>query len=222
MPLVPRPGRLTSVVLDPQNPRSVSALARAGRWAKFQQVFPEITRMRVLDLGGMPSYWTAGPVRPAHVVTVNLWHADRDEPWIDHRQGDVLDLPASASGDRFDLVVSNSLLEHLGGHANRQRFADIVRAAGPRHWVQTPYRYFPLEPHWMFPGLQFLPFAARVAVTKRWRGGHMQADTDEQAVSRVNEVELVGLRQMRAYYPESTVWLERMLGLPKSMVAIRA
>ena len=27
--------------------------------------------------------------------------------------------------------------------------------------VQTPYRYFPVEPHWLFPGLQFLPMGLR-------------------------------------------------------------
>lgn len=214
--------RLTSAVVDPHNPRSISARARAARWQKFQQVFPDISSLRVLDLGGMPDYWVAAPVRPAHVLTVNLWPSDLDEAWVEHRQGDVLDLPMEVLEDGCDLIVSNSLLEHLGGHSNRQRFADMVRAAPSRHWVQTPYRYFPIEPHWMFPGLQFLPFAAQVAVTKRWRRGHMQAYTDDEAVSRVNEVELLGLRQMHAYFPQSEVWLERLAGLPKSMVAIRA
>lgn len=222
MPLALQRDRLTAALVDPQRATSVSARFRAARWEKFREVFPDIGGMRVLDLGGMPDYWKGAPVRPAHVVTVNLWDSDVDEPRIDHHQGDALDLPESVLRDNFDLVVSNSLLEHLGGHSNRQRFAYIAHTAAPRQWVQTPYRYFPIEPHWLFPGLQFLPFAAKVAVTKRWRFGHMQATTDEQAVERVNEVELIGIRQMQAYFPAADVWLERVAGLPKSLVAIRA
>ena len=32
----------------------------------------------------------------------------------------------------------------------------------PKSVVQIPYRYFPIEPHWLFPGLQFLPQRARI------------------------------------------------------------
>lgn len=62
----------------------------------------------------------------------------------------------------FDLVYSNSVIEHVGGHARSCDFAGMVKTLARRHWgVQTPYRYFSIEPHWLFPGLQFLPQSAR-------------------------------------------------------------
>ncbi len=39
-------------------------------------------------------------------------------------------------------------------------------------WVQTPYRYFPIEPHWIFPGFQFLPLSARTEISRRWPLGN--------------------------------------------------
>lgn len=52
----------------------------------------------------------------------------------------------------------NSPLEHVGGgHERRLRFAESVHALADRHRVQTPYRYFPIKPHWLAPGMQFLP-----------------------------------------------------------------
>ncbi|HEX4060865.1 MAG TPA: UDP-N-acetylmuramoyl-tripeptide--D-alanyl-D-alanine ligase [Streptosporangiaceae bacterium] len=56
----------------------------------------------------------------------------------------------------YDLVFSNSLIEHVGGHERRERFADTVHQLSGAYWVQTPYRYFPVEPHW-HPARSFCP-----------------------------------------------------------------
>jgi hypothetical protein len=71
-----------------------------------------------------------------------------------------------------DLVVSNSLIEHVGGVGPRRQLAETIRGLAPQYWVQTPYRYFPLEPHWMFPGMQFLPLNVRARLARRrWTVG---------------------------------------------------
>jgi hypothetical protein len=44
----------------------------------------------------------------------------------------------------FELVFSNPLIEHVGGHARRSKLARQVHQLAPPHWVQTPYPYFPL------------------------------------------------------------------------------
>lgn len=211
--------KLTDMVLDGANPRSVSAKARGRRWAELMRRFPELDQMKVLDLGGRPQFWRDAPVRPAAVTTVNLVELPADEPWI-------TTLIADACADRwthgtFDLVISNSLLEHLGGVARRKQFADVVHAASERWWIQTPYRYFPIEPHWFFPGFQFLPLPMRIAITRRWPLGYRHAKTREQAYELVQEVELVTITEMRTLFPEGDVWKERMAGLVKSLVAVR-
>jgi hypothetical protein len=216
--------RLTRTAVDPGNPRSVSSRARARRWAEFAARFPRLADMRVLDLGGTPGYWRGAPVRPATVTVVNLdpvQLAPRPGEPIAVVQGDACDLPDSVRAERFDLVVSNSVLEHVGGHARREQFAESVHAAAPHHWIQTPYRYFPIEPHWLFPGFQFLPVAAQTYVTRRWPLGHRHATDKATATTWALEAELVSITEMRYYFPGSKIWCERLAGLPKSLVAVR-
>ncbi|UOT05842.1 class I SAM-dependent methyltransferase [Rhodococcus opacus] len=175
--------------------------------------------MRVLDLGGTPSYWESAPTKPLAVTTVNLARLEGTDT-VYAVQGDACDPPREIKGP-YDLVVSNSLIEHVGGHSQRARLADVIHRHADRHWVQTPYRYFPIEPHWMFPGIHFLPFAARVRLTEVWRFGNRHTNNRQTAINSVNEVDLIGKTQMQDYYPSSEIWTERMFGLTKSLVAIR-
>lgn len=213
--------QLTNRFVDTTNPRSASSKARRLRWNTFLEVFPDLAEMRVLDLGGTPYYWSSAPRRPVAVTTVNLERFDEVEPFVTSVQGDACDPPKQVLREQFDLVVSNSLLEHVGGHIQRERLAAVVYGVASRHWVQTPYRYFPIEPHWLCPGIQFLPFEARVRLTMAWPLGHQNTSDREKAMSYVHEIDLIGITQMRSYFSSSTLWIERAAGLPKSLVAYR-
>jgi hypothetical protein len=125
------------------------------------------------------------------------------------------------SGETFDLVLSNSLIEHLGGHHQRVRFAEVTRSIAPHYAVQTPYRYFPVEPHWVFPGLQFLPLSARVWLAPRWPLGHTHGWPAKEAQDEVMSTELLSLTDMHSYFPDAHVVWERFMGLPKSLTLIR-
>lgn len=216
--------RITSALINPHNPRSLSTRLRGKRWDQFAARFPDLDRMRVLDLGGTPAYWRNAPIRPAAVTVVNLdpvQLAPAPGEAIVTVQGDACDLPDEIRRERFDLVVSNSVLEHVGGHAQRERFAESVHQSAPHHWVQTPYRYFPIEPHWLFPGFQWLPVAAQALVTQRWPLGHRHATDKAAATVWALEAELLSITEMRHYFPDSQIWRERFAGLPKSLVAVR-
>lgn len=208
-------------VSDVDSGRSLAARARDNRWNELVRRFPDLGSMRVLDLGGVPRQWAQRPVRPAQVVSVNLeCHPPVDQPWIVAVRGDACDLPAELRGERFDLVYSNSVLEHVGGHARRVAFAETVHEAADHYWVQTPYRYFPVEPHWLFPGFQFLPLPARAVLSERWPLGHIRSAGRSTALADVAWVELIGMTEMQAYFPGSEIWRERFAGIPKSLVAV--
>ncbi|WP_285508633.1 class I SAM-dependent methyltransferase [Actinokineospora sp. NBRC 105648] len=211
--------KVRRVLNDPTAPGSLSSRARAKRWSELMSRFPDLAALRVLDLGGLPSFWRAAQTRPAELTTVNLVEAEAPEPWIRHLVDDAC-APGQIEGERFDLVVSNSLLEHVGGYAPRRDLAEVIRGAAPRHWVQTPYRYFPIEPHWMFPGLQFLPTAARAAAIRHWPLGYSRLSGDD-ATDAVLATELVSITELRLLFPDSDIWHERAAGLTKSIVAVR-
>jgi len=214
------PNVVVARLIDPARPGSFVYRCRQRRHEEFNHRFPDLADMRVLDLGGTAASWRASAVQPLKLTLVNLNHErESGEPWMDIVYGD-----ACAGGfGQYDLVFSNSLLEHLGGHARRQQFAEVVREAAPYWWIQTPYRYFPIEPHWVFPGFQFLPFRARQEITQRWKIGHMGAHADTSEAARlVASVELISVTEMRSYFPGGEIWLERLAGLPKSLVAVKA
>lgn len=208
------------------SPTSLGAKARSRRWELFRQRFPAIEDLRVVDLGGTAESWLRSPVQPAHVTVVNLFEPGESSDRITAVTGDACDalqvLEKAAAHSRFDLVFSNSLIEHVGGHANRQRLATVIRELAPYHWVQTPYRYFPVEPHWLFPGMQFLPVAAKSRIELWWPFTHTRSTSIEDARSSVLWTELIGITEMRHYLPGSEILRERMAGLTKSIIAVQS
>lgn len=178
--------------------------------------------MRVLDLGGWAAGWEALSGHPGQVISLNLGpEVAPNETWIRCLQGDACSPPADLLRETFDLVYCNSLIEHVGGHERRKALAGVIRAMAPHHWVQTPYRYFPLEPHWLFPGFQFLPLCVQVTVSSTWPLGHMSSATRTEAVEDVLSVSLLNLTEMKHYFPDSEMVSERFLGLTKSLIAVR-
>jgi len=215
--------RLRARLSDRGNERSLAAKSRARRLATFLKHHPSLAEMRVLDLGGTAEWWDAVPSdrHPKEVVTLNLEKPRSGSDRVHHRYGDACDPPCDLRHS-FDLVFSNSLLEHVGGHWRRQRLADVIRAAAPRHWVQTPYRYFPIEPHYIFPGHQFLPLVARALIAEHWPLTGYPGRKAEAALRLAAETELVSLTEFRLLFPDAEILLERFAGLPKSLVAVRS
>jgi hypothetical protein len=213
--------RIRNVLVD--SPQSLGARSRTKRWERFMEHFPKISRMRVVDLGGTVDFWLRSAERPAELVVVNL-----DEPKEAPPRGmavvvaDACAPPPEVDGAEFDLVFSNSVLEHVGGHARRVAFAEVVRRLAPSHWIQTPNRYFPLEPHWLFPGFQFLPVGARASIAQRWPLAHTKARDRDDALSATMSTELIGRTELRAYFPDSQILAEKAGPLTKSLVAVRS
>ena len=204
-------------------PASMGQHMRTRRWEWFREEFPAIESMSVIDLGGTTEAWLRAPVRPAsvHVVNIEPESAETGAAWIHADQADACDLPERIRSGCYDLVFSNSVIEHVGGHAQRMRFAEAVHKLSSRHWVQTPYRYFPVEPHWVFPGLQFMPLALRARLAYHWPLVHTKAGSFNDALLASMEVELISRTEMRFYFPNSDIRAERGLGLAKSLIAIK-
>jgi hypothetical protein len=206
------------------DPRSMGARLRARRWRWLVDTFPSLADMSVLDIGGWVESWRRAPIRPAHVHVVNLEKKPGDEDlpqWAEVDYADACALPERIAARRYDLVFSNSVIEHVGGHERRLRFADAVRGLGTAYWVQTPYRYFPIEPHWVAPGMQFTPLAVRRWLAQHWALSHTRLATRAEVLSAVLWVELLDRTQMRHYFPDGGLRAERVAGLTKSLIAVR-
>lgn len=209
------------------SPASLGAGARARRWQLVAHFFPDIGDMRVLDLGGTVDAWHRAPVRPAHVTVLNLFEpGESTENWLKPVAGDacVAEVTLVDAGvvTDFDLVFSNSLIEHVGGHAMRVNLASQIHELAAYHWIQTPYRFFPIEPHWLFPGMQFLPLMTRIALAEKWPLAHTRPSSRADAEMEVLWTELLSMTEMRSYFPTSRLVQERIAGITKSLVAVKS
>jgi hypothetical protein len=135
-------------------------------------------------------------------------------------RGDACQPSDELLAQHFDVAFSNSVIEHVGGHFRREQFAEAVRQLAPRHWVQAPYRYFPIEPHWLFPAFSLLPVRGRLFVAQHWRLGAMPPEDRREAVGSVLGTEFLSRTEMGYYFPGSSILTERVAGLPKSLVAV--
>src|SRR5689334_2916735 len=108
----------------------------------FEQTFRISGTTRVLDVGGSPFIWEFATVRP-RLTFLNLPAAlpvrsDNDSLVA----GDGRKLPFKDAA--FDIVFSNSVIEHVGTRADQQMFASEIARVGRRYWVQTPNQGFPI------------------------------------------------------------------------------
>lgn len=172
----------------------------------------------VLDLGGQPSIW--GNVLPKLRITilnlpgaVNVSAATHHE--ISYIEGDACGVHQYDDAADFDIVFSNSVIEHVGNEAKRRAFAGEVRRLGKAYWVQTPSKYFPIEAHCGMPFWWFYPATVRQAFIERWR------KKLPAWVKMVEGTDVVTKSELRKLFPDAQIFTERVFGIPKSYVAFR-
>lgn len=195
---------------------------RRSRMRKFERLLAITPRTRVLDIGGTPLNWSYASVHP-RVTVLNLPH-ERVDSGYHWAVGDARRLPF-ADGS-FDVVFSNSVIEHVGGLEDQRRFAREVMRAGKCYWVQTPNRWFPVEQHLLTPLVHFLPLAWQRAIVPRfsfWTWiARPRADQQKFFIEHyLKDVRLLDARAVRELFPDAIVIRERFLGLTKSLIAAR-
>ena len=178
---------------------------REHRYQRFVRALDVKPTDRIVDVGSGPGNALESRNRVNPIVAVDV--ADQTGafasfPNVTFVRADARALPF---GDRdFDIAFSHSVIEHVLGDDRRLVAAEIARVA-ERYWVQTPNRWFPIEPHYMVPLYQFLP---------RWFRRRHDAGTG-------NSIELLGARELRLLFPDARIERERFLGLTKSLIAVR-
>jgi len=147
-----------------------SAVIRKRRMSVFEKIFQPSEGMRILDLGGQPEIWDT--VKPSLAITcINLpGIAKSNHPThheITYIEGDACSMPCFKKGE-FDLIFSNSVIEHVGGQKKQLQFADEVLRLSENYWIQTPSIYFPIEAHCGMPFWWLYPKWLRTYFLSRW------------------------------------------------------
>ena len=197
----------------------VSPRFRVKRMCTFADAFGIDSQTRILDVGGSHEIWTLLPVRPK-VVLLNLLPDNDCGDGFTSVLGDARRLPFRDHA--FDLVFSNSLIEHLYTFDQQQRFADECRRVAARYYVQSPNQRFFLEPHLLTPFVHWLPKRARVRLMRNFTiRGLITRPTREDCQQFIDEIRLLSTSDLRRLFPEAEIWHERVLGMSKSLMAVK-
>lgn len=143
------------------------------------------------------------------------------------RMDGSLDFPIP--NNEFDFVFCNSVIEHVTvpkeniwnevsnfdkiAFDNQKKFAAEIRRIARSYFVQTPYKYFPVEAHTWFPGLGYLPRSCQVESIRLLNKFWMKKSEPD--------FRLLNYKDMRTMFPEAEIITTSFLGLPKELIAVK-
>lgn len=206
----------------PEKKNSLSAKLRKKRFFLFKKLLASVPLpLKILDVGGQATTWKKeGFCNPDQVegITITLLNVEESQvtyPNLNTVVGDARDM--KYKDGEFEVVFSNSVIEHVGNYEQQRQMAEEVKRVGQRYFLQTPNRYFPIEPHFIFPFFQFLPLAIKVWLMTHFDLGQRKKETDRQkAIQKVTSVRLLSKKELRELFPNATIAEEKFLALTKS------
>ncbi len=215
------------------NPKSFGSRMRARRFvplaALIAKIHAEKGQVSILDVGGRETYWHALPsgFLENHSVKITILNlpcdlVGQDSKVFTYAVGDACDL-GQYPDNSFDIVHSNSVIEHVGNWDRIKAFAKEARRLAPNHFVQTPYYWFPIEPHFIKPLHHWLPKPIRASLWMWFTmGARGRASNIDEAMLQIDEEPyLLDMRMFRYLFPDGQIIKERFLFFTKSMVAFR-
>lgn len=216
-------GSFIRALADNSSHDSLATRMRRERFSLFLSLLATVEPpVRILDIGGTQAFWdlmhpelSAG----VEVTLLNIVHQRVTSRHFISAVGDARAMSEYGDGS-FDVVFSNSVIEHVGGYREQRRMAEEIRRVGKRYFVQTPNKRFPIEPHFLFPFFQYLPAWLRAQMVHHFDVGWYKRIPDlEAARAEIDSIQLLTRSRFAALFPGATIHVERIAGLSKSFVA---
>ncbi|MCF7818253.1 MAG: methyltransferase domain-containing protein [Kiritimatiellales bacterium] len=212
---------------------SLSAKLRMKRMRFLDELILSGDRMdlSLVDMGGTRSFWEMnlkhlkGAARLRRIDIYNLEVESETTSRIGsveirEMQGNVTQLD-DVTDNQYDVAFSNSVVEHVGNLCQQYLFAQEIQRVAPYYVLQTPNRYFPLEPHFYVPFFPFIPLGIRTALHRRFRLGWYAPEPDElKARIDCDEIRLLTRKELALLFPKAGIRAERLGGLVKSFIIV--
>jgi SAM-dependent methyltransferase len=236
-------------ISDNRRRNSAANRLRRKRFHLFLLIADDIKRpVKVLDAGGTETFWQQMGYTNDPSSTIYTRHKSRNrqdsqkmsfsyqdyeitllnttEPPIKPEGfvsvvGDARNMH-QLKNQSFDVAFSNSVIEHVGNWQDQKMMAAEMLRVGKRLFLQTPNRYFPLEPHFLFPFFQFLPLGWRVFLVRHFNLGWYKRTTNLKKAEEIcRSIRLLTKKELRILFPDAEIRTERFLGFPKSFIVIQ-
>ncbi|HXQ32549.1 MAG TPA: class I SAM-dependent methyltransferase [Anaerolineales bacterium] len=201
---------------------SLAVQFRRKRFVFFLSLLSRLDRpIHILDVGGTESYWRMMELDEndqVFITLLNLTDENVTMPIMSTMSGDARKIHADDSS--YDIVFSNSVIEHVGSHQDQMQMAAEVCRVGKRYFIQTPNKYFPLEPHFLFPFFQFMPRKVQILLLQNFSLGWFEKTPDAiKAREIVESIRLLSKSEFAALFPKAHIYEEKVIGLAKSFIA---
>ena len=205
-----------------------ASLFRKKRFQKFVDLcMPELTDT-MLDVGGTVDFWSGKKQFCKKIDLLNIRHIQMPQSLsnihtqIDLVKGDARCLMYNDSS--YDIVFSNSVIEHVGSWEDQVSFANECRRVGKKLWIQTPAKSFFIEPHFMTLFVHWLPKKFQKYLVRYFSlWGLLNRPTAESVSKMVDEIRLISFDEMRILFPDCKIHRERVAFVfVKSYIAYRA
>jgi hypothetical protein len=200
---------------------------RKKRFQLFVKTIRPSMDMRLLDVGGYPWGWLChAPVVKSidclNIHKINWNPASSPAHNIRMLQGDACNMSEIKTGE-YDIVFSNSVIEHVGSWEKQKAFAQEVRRVGKKLWIQTPAWECPIEPHYLAPFVHWLPKSLQKRVIRYFSlYGLIQKPSAQEIDSLVEEIRLLRLKEFQILFPDGNILTEKLICFfKKSYIALK-
>jgi len=214
-----------SKLADNRLEKSFANKLRKKRFLFFESLLNKLPKpVKVIDIGGTEDYWEKMGVLPSeniHITILNTKIIPVKYPNVQSIAGDARNMK-QFNDNSFDIAFSNSVIEHVGNFCDQQAMAKEMIRIAPRLYLQTPNKYFPIEPHFLFPFFQFLPIRMRVWLLMHFKLGWYPRHKEKHKAEEVaKSIRLLSLKELKKLFPKANIKKERILGFPKSFVVTK-
>ena len=185
---------------------------------KFIETFTPKQSDLILDIGGTAFNWNL--INYKHPLTLlNLSipsNADKLSKKFSCVAGDGTNM--KYKDKQFDIVFSNSVIEHVGTFENQVKFAKEVCRVGKRLWIQTPAKEFFFEPHYLTPFVHWLPKSWQKKILKFSLWALVAKASTDFINNSVENTRLLTFAECKKLFPQCRIRKERFLLMTKSYV----
>ena len=215
---------------DLTNPNSFRSRVRAKRVKYLVSLVEKIidvegvSEVNICDLGGTNRYWRGFPFDSFSdvkfkITLINIEEKKFAEPLdipnvtLVSKIGDACNMTDTADG-QYHLSHSNSVIEHVGNWSQIKKFAAESKRIGKYHFIQTPNFWFPIEPHYVLPVIQFMPRPWHTRMVEFFK----KKDFDK-ATAKFDDARMLSKRELKFLFAESKFIKEKFILLNKSFIA---